>query len=225
MRLFVAIELGPRARAAMTRCQQRLARSDACRAVRWTHEDRLHLTVRFLGEVPDADVANVSTAVTKGLADVRPFAMHVVSVGCFPPDGRVRIVWVGLREDSGELVKLAKSLDGEFAALGFPSESRPFHPHVTIGRVKEDRSGGDLRGAIEARAIDEVVQPVDRVVLMSSVLARGGPTYSVVSAHPIDPSKRDWIEPPYGFRRITSIIRRSEPFIVPRHAHTQDTAR
>ena len=81
-------------------------------------------------------------------------------------------------------------MDVGFAALGIASESRPFHPHVTIGRVKEDRSGGDLRGAIEARTIDEVVQPVDRVVLMSSVLERGGPTYSVVSAHPIGLSKR-----------------------------------
>ena len=189
--MFVAIELGPKARAAMTRCQERLARRDRQRAVRWTREDHLHLTVRFLGEVPDADVVNVSTAVSEGLAGVSPFAMRVISVGCFPPDGRVRIVWVGLREDSGELVKLAKSLDVEFAALGFPSESRPFHPHVTIGRVKEDRSGGDLRGAIEARTIDEVVQPVDRVVILSSVLERGGPTYSVVSAHPIGLSKRD----------------------------------
>ena len=160
------------------------AERQATRRVRWMHEDPVHLTARFIGAGADADVVHVSTAVSEGLAGVSPFAMRVISVGCFPPDGRVRIVWVGLREDSGELVKLAASMDVRFAALGIASESRPFHPHVTIGRVKEDRSGGDLRGTIEARTIDEVVQPVDRVVTLCFVLERGGRTASVVSSPP-----------------------------------------
>jgi len=185
MRLFVAIELSDEARTAVARCQSKLARQDNDSRVRWTPSQNVHLTIRFLGEVPEAEVVSVSQAVESSTNAVPPFSMRIDNVGCFPTRGKVRIVWVGIEENSGAMARLAAKTESEIVAAGFPPESRPYRPHVTIGRVKDDRSGGDLRRVIGSCAFDGVEQTVDRVVVMASQLSPGGPTYLVVSTHPL----------------------------------------
>ena len=111
--------------------------------------------------------------------------MRLTGVGCFPPGGKVRIVWTGVEEDSGELARLAANTERAIVASGFAPEARPYRPHLTIGRVRDDRSRGGLRCVIESVPFDGVDQRVARVVVMASELSPSGPTYTVVSAHPI----------------------------------------
>jgi 2'-5' RNA ligase len=72
---------------------------------------------------------------------------------------------------------VAVSLEG----IGFPRERRTYSPHITLGRVREDRSGGRVRSAVDRAESPAVGQSVDSIVVMSSVLSREGPAYSVVS--------------------------------------------
>ncbi len=179
MRLFVAIELDEVVRAALGTSQAELGRR--CPGVRWIPPYQLHITTKFLGEVPDSQVDDVSTAVACAAAESRAFDMVIRGCGCFPPRGPVRIVWAGIDEPSGALLQCVGAVERQLGELGFPPERRPFSPHITIGRVREDRSGGRIRTAAEQLPLDPCDQSVRSLTLMSSVLSPKGPTYTPVS--------------------------------------------
>lgn len=179
MRLFVAIELADVVRKSLVALQERL--KGKWPDVRWTSPQQLHLTVKFLGEVADGDVPAVCEAVAKGAASVPPFRLETGVCGCFPERGAVRIVWVEAVEPSGALRDCVQAVEAQLAPIGFAPEARPFAAHVTIGRVREDRSHGGLRAAVEASRASAAGQDVTRLVLMSSELSPKGSTYAVVS--------------------------------------------
>jgi 2'-5' RNA ligase len=179
MRLFVAIELSKRVQSELGNVQTDLSRD--CDGVRWIPSHQLHMTVKFLGDVPDRDVTKVSEAVAAAAARAAAFELEIAGCGCFPPRGPARIVWAGANEPTGTLLQCVDNVEGELEPLGFPRERRRFSPHLTIGRVREDRSGGRLRAAVEAYTFDSMEQAVSSVTLMSSVLSPKGPTYTPVS--------------------------------------------
>lgn len=178
VRLFVAIEIDQAARKVVREIQQALV--PKCAGVKWTPPELVHLTVKFLGDVPDGDVAGVGEAVSRATKASAPFELGVESVGCFPPSGSVRIVWIGAGDSSGRLKSLVERVEAEMEELSFPRENRPFAAHLTIGRAKEDRSGGAVRAAVAAAKLKPFVQSVTSVTLMSSVLSPKGPTYTPV---------------------------------------------
>ena len=179
MRLFVAIELDDPIRFALSSAQAELGRE--CDGVRWVPAHQLHLTVKFLGEVRDAEVSNVADAVAQAAALAVPFSMTVKGCGCFPRGGAARIVWAGLHEESGALTQCVEAVESQLEQIGFARERRPFSAHITIGRVREDRSGGRIRAGAEAMTLDAGDQAVSSLTLMSSVLSPKGPTYSAVN--------------------------------------------
>lgn len=176
--MFVAIELDESVRSALSAVGAKIA--PACRGVRWIPAGQLHLTVKFLGEVPDADVVGTAAAVKRGASKSRLFDMEISGCGCFPPRGPVRIVWAGAHDASGTLLQTVASIEEELAIIGFEKERRPFSSHVTIGRVRSDQSNGGIRAAIQAANYKPVEQPVRSVTLMSSVLSPKGPAYAPV---------------------------------------------
>lgn len=187
MRLFVAIELADAAKSKLSELQARLGRD--CQGVRWIPREQLHLTVKFLGEVPDGRVPEVCAGLSTAALDCRPFAMGLEGAGCFPPRGSVRIVWAGLLDASGQLRLCVESVESAMEILGYAGESKPFSPHITIGRVREDRSGGAIRQAVSKGNLARLEQPVTSFTLMSSVLAPQGPTYTAVCRVPLGPTE------------------------------------
>ena len=179
MRLFVAITLDDRVRSALGKAQTDLKAQ--CDGVRWILQHQVHMTVKFLGDAPDGDVAKIGEAVAKAAAGSRPFSFEIAGCGCFPPRGSVRIVWAGANEPSGALLQCVEALENEMESLGFPRERKRFSPHLTIGRVREDRSGGQIRAAADAHSYPSMNQSVVSLTLMSSVLSPQGPTYTPVT--------------------------------------------
>lgn len=178
MRLFVAFLLADDVRAHLKQTCETLARR--CPGVRWTPPEQWHVTVQFLGEMADRDVPRIMEALRRGAARSEPFRMSVGGGGCFPPRGPVRIVWAGAVDESGIMGRTVAAIGSAMDEAGFPPEARPWHGHVTLGRVAEDRSGGTLRNAVGGCSISPVVQPVESVSLMSSVLSPGGARYTQV---------------------------------------------
>lgn len=179
MRLFIAIEFSDEVRSTLSEVQAGLA--PKCEGVRWIPAEQVHLTVKFLGEVPDRDVNKVAEAVARAAATATPCGLAIAGCGCFPPRGPVRIVWAGGSEGTGALLQCVEGVETELAQLGYPKERRPFSPHITIGRVKEDRSGGRLRSAVEDHTYPSVEEAISSITVMSSVLSPKGPTYTPVS--------------------------------------------
>ncbi|MBN1512527.1 MAG: RNA 2',3'-cyclic phosphodiesterase [Phycisphaerae bacterium] len=179
MRLFVAIELEGRIKDALGRAQASLATHD--RAVRWVTQDQMHLTLVFLGEVADGRVPAVCDAVRRAVGRCRPFDLTVSGSGCFPPGGGVRVVWVGVQEPTGRLQSLQAAVAEELEAMGFPKEDRPFSPHLTLGRVRDDRTRGELRADVDALSMAPLAQSVSAVHVVASELRSSGARYRTVA--------------------------------------------
>lgn len=179
MRLFVAIVLDERVRARLAAVQERLR--SKCPGVRWVRPELVHLTLKFLGDVGDSDVSSVVDSVALAAQACEPFEMKVADLGCFPPRGPVRVIWAGVHEGTGALLGCSEAVENALELSGFERERRAFSPHLTLGRVRDDRSGAGLREAVAVRELAETMQSVASITLMSSVLSPSGPTYTPVS--------------------------------------------
>ncbi len=186
-RLFVAVHLPSDLVSGVTRVQTQLSRSRA--DVKWVEEENLHLTLKFLGELPEGRALDVREALGS-VAGVAPFQVSLRGVGAFPGHGGPKVVWVGLSEGASEFVRLAGAVDQALAARGFAAERRPASPHLTIGRVRGASNLEALR-----RGMDEV-GPVAlgsfecrEVRLYRSVLGAGGPVYTALETIPLKPSQ------------------------------------
>ena len=158
----------------------RLAEFD--RMVRWTKLEQMHLTLKFLGPCPDDRVAEIHEACEQVAKASGPLELNLSDCGCFPPDGRgrVRIVWIGLDDRAGDLTACREGCDSRFADLGFAREQRAFSPHLTLGRVRDDRSDGRLRAAVANVKVRPVHQTATELVLMQSELSPAGAQYTVM---------------------------------------------
>ncbi|MCP4250103.1 MAG: RNA 2',3'-cyclic phosphodiesterase [bacterium] len=181
MRLFVAIELDRRVKDSLTGVQARLGEFDG--DVRWTRPEQMHLTVKFLGEVPDDQVEAVCVAAGTVAQGVDPFDIALDSCGCFPPRGRVRIVQVGMVDEAGCVQRCHDLCEQAYEALGFPCEQRAYTPHLTVGRVREDRSNGRLRERADRIRPQAARQRVAALCVVQSLLSKGGAQYNNLVRH------------------------------------------
>ena len=177
MRLFVAVNLPEELRRTIHEATAPLRAAGV--RVRWVDTSAMHITLKFLGEVPAERVTEVERALERAAAGMRAFPVAVEGAGAFPSADRARVVWVGC-EAAPPLELLQHGIEREYAALGYPVEGRPFRPHVTIGRARSDARGGvrGLASLLEAVEVtgEFVVRSVD---LMESTLSREGARYTV----------------------------------------------
>jgi len=187
-RLFVALEPPEpvRRRIAAAAAALRRGAGAAASDVRWVAEENLHLTIQFLGAVPEERVAAVETAVTEVAAAARPLSLEVKGAGGFPNARRPRVVWLGLAGDVPALAALAAELGKRLTPLGFAPEARPFSAHLTLGRAREPRGAPGLGGALAAAAQDGgVAWRAAELVLFESHLSPKGPRYEAVLRAPL----------------------------------------
>lgn len=179
MRLFVALPLPSLAIEHLSAVQKALNQRAPC-DVRWTAKEQLHLTLKFLGEVEDGRLPEMEEALDTVATSCAEITDSLQSLGCFPEHGRVRIAWAALADESGRIKSCAQQCIELFEILGFEREEREFHPHITIGRIKEDSSNGKLRALVTTQQFEPLKILFDSLELVSSVLTKSGPAYSVV---------------------------------------------
>ena len=185
IRSFIAIELSDEARRALARLQDRLREVFPANTVRWAAPKNIHLTLHFLGDVSADHLETIGQAVKDATACTPPFSLTLTNLGCFPNTRRARIVWVGLSGETERLLALQQELGRQLReAIGFRPESRPYSPHLTIGRVTKGippqrmrELGQGLEGEI-ARVGQLATLPVDRIHFIRSDLKPGGPVYT-----------------------------------------------
>ena len=185
MRVFVAVELASTSREAVGRCVASLGRLAAFSeaSVKWVATSNLHITLRFLGEVPASGLARVGTAVESPFQQPA-FYVTLDSCGLFPNRGAPRVVWLGVRAGHSQLCALHDEVAGRLKGCGHAVAARPFRPHVTVGRVKQigHAEATQVRTALETIPLAVPSWRVGRVVLYESRLSRRGPTYHVLTS-------------------------------------------
>jgi 2'-5' RNA ligase len=185
IRAFIAIELSGDVKRTLTRFQNKL--KSGCQApVRWTDPEGTHLTLQFLGDIDSDFTGKVTAALAEAADGFHPFHLSVSGLGVFPDPKRVRVVWVGLTGDLEILGQLQKRIESALSPLGFPAEARPFIPHLTLGRVRDNARPDERQslGQLVAKATVESDSglEVDSVHLIKSQLTPQGPIYTRIGS-------------------------------------------
>ncbi len=188
IRTFIAVDLPEDVERALGAAAQslRAARIEGLRAVR---PEGIHLTLKFLGDVPETRVDEIGNAVSEAIAGRRQLEVSTGGPGAFPNTRRPQVLWVGIAGRLEPLMRLQAEVDAALGALGFPTETRPFHPHLTLARLDRRMPVSAKRASLAA--LESAGPPagmriaVRSVSLVQSILGRGGARYVRLATVPL----------------------------------------
>jgi len=189
MRLFLAVELD---RAVIDEAQRAIEVLDERlrKTIRasWIPPKNMHLTVRFIGHVPDEHVKPVVEAVGSPL-ELGAFDVALGQCGVFPPHGPPRVLWIGLDQGLLELRRLHEAFNDRLAPLGFEPEKRPFSAHLTLARMKDAPRGSAVvvRDAVSRVRVAPLRSRISDVVLFQSRLSPKVALYEPLLRVPLFP--------------------------------------
>ena len=185
VRVFVAVGLSGEARGQLIDAVERI-RAEVPDGIQWASPDGMHLTLKFLGNIPGAGVEPLLKGLEPMGASHRPFALELAGLGMFPNRRAPRVLWAGVGGDLDALSALQQASEAAINVLGYPPEQRPFRPHITLGRPRRALSDAD-RGRIGA-VVSALAPPspvgwqVEAVDVMRSELHPSGARYTVLGS-------------------------------------------
>ncbi len=181
IRAFIAIELPPELKRYLDSIQEKL-KSAGCTGVKWVAVGGIHLTLKFLGNVPAQKVSRIKEIVGLACSGEKPFVLSTGGMGVFPGMKRPRVLWIAVNGDIERLVRLQRRIDGQLLSLGFEQEKRPFSPHITLARTRETITEAEqsLLGRLAKETVlnESFRLDVQNISLMRSQLLPGGAVYT-----------------------------------------------
>lgn len=188
LRTFIAVEIPLHIQKQIQQIIEPLRKELGSSLIRWVPVQNIHLTLKFLGDVSPASV-DILTQMLHTEADTCPaFDMQISGLGSFPSLRRPRVLFIGIQAPA-ELEALYRGIESACARLGYESEKRDFHPHLTLGRVKQDASATDqqrIRRVLEGTKIDSLgTARVNSVHLFKSDLKPTGSVYTQIFSAPL----------------------------------------
>ncbi len=192
MRTFIAIAIPATCHALIHSQQQRLAgllrTAQQGHPISWTPPDKVHITLRFLGDTAQSQRQTLQRALTTISAAHQPFALFLEQIGCFPAWQKPSVLWLGIRDEENALLPLQQQIEQAAQAAGFVAEPKSFTPHVTIGRLHRSiaRPQRQAIGQILAQQLATDASPpypsahfqVEQLVHMQSELQATGTRYT-----------------------------------------------
>jgi 2'-5' RNA ligase len=179
-RIFVAIDISDEARGKVSDYIETLRNEFRHLRVGWEKDEKLHLTLKFLGDIDDYQLEKLTNAVQKTNKKISNFKLQISETGVFPNERKGRILWLDLKDETGNLLKLNKQLEEECLKIGFPKEKRNFKPHLTIARLREPLKSKGLITKHLQNEFEPVEFEVSEIVILESKLKPTGSIYSVV---------------------------------------------
>ncbi len=178
-RTFVAIDVTDEVRSLARELRGGLAPDTG--GIKWTGDEQIHLTLKFLGDVETGRIDAVKEAVKTAAKATKPFTLTATDFGAFPSSAKPGVLWIGI-DKNDELIALHKKLDEELHGAGFPRDERDFRAHITIGRIKTGEARRAVaRGFKKLRSCAPVDFEVASVVVFKSTLNKGGAVHTPLS--------------------------------------------
>jgi len=188
MRVFIAIDIDEQIRKALGRLQDELRgkadikKSDA----KWVNPETIHLTLKFLGEIKDEQVAEVCNITRDVAGRHESFDLDVESVGHFGGKS-AKVLWVGMGQNCDKLLQLQQDLEQQLDSAGWPMENRKFSGHLTLCRIRSARAGDNLAQlARQYKDFKLGTMPADSVTVYQSQLKPQGPIYTVLGRYELE---------------------------------------
>jgi len=188
-RCFIAIEIPDAVKEEIADVADVLKKYDA--DIKWVTVENLHVTLKFLGSIPDKSVPEIRESLSKAVSSFQPFYIKISGTGVFPNRKFPRVIWAGV-ENGETLPKLAADIDLSMSVLGYKKEEREFKPHLTLGRVRSKEGTTNVMNELDNFKEKEFgLFTVDRVRLMRSELKPKGPEYNCLYEVPFDGRGQD----------------------------------
>ncbi len=188
LRAFIALEIPPGIHQAIEQKTAPIRATLNASLVRWVPAKNVHLTLKFLGDVSPSNLEMLEQMLSAEVCQHQPFEMKFEGLGAFPNPKRPRVIWIGIQAPAG-FSALQHGIEAATATLGYPDEQRPFSPHLTIGRVKQNvGSAGmqQIRSALEGTKVGSLgTVRVSTVHLFKSDLRPTGAVYTRLFSAPL----------------------------------------
>ena len=182
-RIFCAIEIPSPTRQRVLQHITNLRASVPEARASWSRESSIHLTLKFLGEIPKALVTNFGTAISRAVSEVAPFHIFIADAGAFPQRRDPRVLWIGVTDLTGQLSNLHSRLETECEREGFPRDTRSYHPHLTLARLRNQRGAREIARVHEDLGFASEEIAVANLLLIRSELSSSGSKYTTISKH------------------------------------------
>ena len=174
VRAFLAIDLDDDLKPKINRIIKEFKQIDA--RIKYVELTNLHLTLKFFGEIDTEGLELLEEKIANVVSEFKPFDIKIKSCGAFPNNNHIKVIWVGIDEDS-IIRELHDKLDKEFTKLGFDRDKK-FSTHLTIGRMKSAKNKDKVKATIEEFSDIEIGEmTVNRISLKKSTLKPSGPVY------------------------------------------------
>jgi len=183
IRTFICIEIPETIRVRIAALQNELRQAEA--QVSWTKPSNIHLSLKFLGDVPASRIESVLAATGLAAAAHGAFEIEVRGAGCFPSPRSPRVLWVGVSGGLNPLRELQASIEDELARSGFAREPKPFSPHLTIGRVRPGRTSSQVAEELMLRRFEPESFRAGAMIVMRSDLNPAGSIYTPLGVVPL----------------------------------------
>jgi len=182
-RVFCAIELPSLVIEKISEHILRLRAAAPDSPASWSRPENVHLTLKFIGEIGQNRVADLSQAAAAAVAGFSPFEILIKNTGSFPKQGTPRVFWIGVDDYSEKLKQLQGKLEDECVQLGFAREARTFNPHLTIARGRKPRGARALAALHKEMGFESINVIVKELTVIRSELSSAGSNYTVISRH------------------------------------------
>ena len=187
IRCFVAVEIPESIQDLLAEIQD--AFRPKIKRASWTRHRNIHLTLKFLGEVEQNRISQISEVLHKSAAHHKPFSIEIGGVGAFPNLVRPRVLWVGLKQGAAQMKTLAKAINDELCSLGYPNDTR-FHPHLTLTRLKNQVNLSTyIKLFKKFETIEGALLKVDKITLVKSELQPSGAVYTPIQNYQLGREK------------------------------------
>ncbi len=183
VRLFVALVFPEETKAALGDLISDL--KPRGQGIKWVEPKNIHLTLKFIGEIPERKVEPIKQALGEVLAGKGKIEGRITGCGGFPNLARPRVLWVGL-EGGDPAVEMAKEINHKLIPIGVKSEKKRLSPHLTLGRIKKPSDLSELTSYMEDLKFDGGSVILDTVALVKSTLTPGGPIYENVKVYDLE---------------------------------------
>jgi RNA 2',3'-cyclic 3'-phosphodiesterase len=148
--------------------------------VKWDTKDKFHITLKFLGDIEESALKEMTDNVKTELVNFNQFKITYKGVGAFPNLKFPRIIWIGCESENDRINKLSKIIDDIAFNYNFEKEKKKFHPHITLGRVKGERGIQEIITLLNENRFDEFTGNIESIEVMQSTLLSSGSIYKII---------------------------------------------
>jgi 2'-5' RNA ligase len=178
IRTFVAFDTPSPIKDEMEKLQSELKKAGA--DVKWERKDKFHATIKFLGDVSEEKLPAVLNEISAIVSKTLETEVIYQNLGAFPNKYNPRVIWIGCDNPEGILLSFKNMLDQKLFQFGFDIENRPFHPHITLGRIRSSNRLKNLHPMLENLTFEPQKALINEILIMKSILRPEGSEYSII---------------------------------------------